>query len=314
MLRQVNATDSELLAVATYRIGRTLGEAAVVPAGLAQGIRGQRNGYDFRVSAPSDVDGGSTEARGDDEPSTSTMWCYELSVQCRKFAPLDQLDPNDALRLTGLIARDVLTALVLNIPKLGFPGETPPRETFSVTIDGEQAKVDAATLRDPNSVTVVSTTVVSLDQLTEAATGQHPPSRARMMAAEAGHQVLFNPRASEVTAVVVAASACEVAIHECVRKLASGHTERLVKSLVPQGSQAKLSPKDLLDVLIPLITGRRLADERPNHWGSIKKLFSARDDGVHQGLLPPDTDAKHLVNAARSLVWWIEGLEPSRQD
>lgn len=130
-----------------------------------------------------------------------------------------------------------------------------------------------------------------------------------MMVAEAGYQVLFNPNASQVTAVVVAASACEIAAHECVRLLAHADMERLTSYLIPKGEQARLSPKAVIDKLIPTLAGRRLADEDSALWGCLVRLLSARDVAVHTGSLPPDCKPAHLVNgAARLFVEWVEGL------
>lgn len=304
------STDSELITSATYRIAQVLGEAPIVPVAFKDGIEGYRCGYRFTAQAL----GANNEqvTLGDDEASDVTdIWLWQLYITCQKRAPRSLLDPDEAVEITGLIARDIKTAIILRIPKMGFPGETPRRENIDVTIDGERAKLDAVRHYDPNIVTLFPApgNEITLDELTTAASGQSPPSRARMMAAEAGYQAFFNSSASDVTAVVVAASACEIAIHACVRHLSSGHSQRLIEKLLPKDSQAKLSPKDLIDGVIPLLTGRRLADEYPNLWGSIKELFSARDKGVHQGVLPEGAHAPMLVQQARKFVRWAEELD-----
>ena len=139
------------------------------------------------------------------------MWCLVLSVECRKSAEFSQLNPDEALQLSATIATDVFARLVLNLPKLGLPGETPHRESFDVTIDGVAAELDHSRHADAGSVMVFAPTVVGRDE--QAARGDLKASRARAMVAEAGYQVLFNSKASEVTAIVVAASACEVHTH-----------------------------------------------------------------------------------------------------
>ena len=191
---------SLLVASAAYRFGRVIGDTATVPAELARGVSGQRDGYDFMVSAPDTTSGERFQREAvDGEPPV--IWCLLLSVECRKVAIRTELNPDEALLLTAAIARDVLTALVLNLPKLGFPGETPRRESSSVTINGEPAQVGFSEHLDKNSVMIISERVLTLEEIQRAATGQNAPSRALMMTGEAGFQALFNPEASEVTAV-----------------------------------------------------------------------------------------------------------------
>jgi hypothetical protein len=43
---------SELIASTEFRFGRVVGEMATVPTGMAKGVTGHRNGYEFRVWAP----------------------------------------------------------------------------------------------------------------------------------------------------------------------------------------------------------------------------------------------------------------------
>lgn len=84
--------------------------------------------------------------------------------------------------------------------------------------------------------------------------------------------------------------------------------------MLPRGSQAKLSPAELADGVIPILSNRRLEDEIPDLWVSIKKLFKARNTAVHQGVLPEGTPAVVLVQRARVFVRWIEELEVERRD
>lgn len=290
-----------MVATARYCFGRTLGMMATVPSGLTTGLVGQRDGHMFRVTAP--------DTRVASEPSSETMWCGTFDVEVRKLADdVAGLDPDEALGLTARIARDCFTQLVLCAPNLGFPGATPQRESADVRIDGESAPLDYGRHRDPNAVMIVGGQVASLTDLQQAAAGEHPPSRARMMVAEAGYQVLFNPNASQVTAVIVAASACEIAAHECVRRNAEADLGRLASYLVPPGQQAKLSPSAVIDNLIPALTGRRLADDNSALWGRVKGLLRARDEAVHQGSLPPNCSPMHLVKGAEEFVKWVEGL------
>lgn len=273
---------SELVASADYRFGMVVGEMATVPAGLSGGVTGSRDGYRFRVWAP-DTRDDPTLRRGTED----TMWCLTFGVEVRTTAPRSALDPDGALLLNGAIARDLFTSLVLNAPNLGFPGTMPKREGWKVTIDGEPAPLTARKHDDPNAVMILHDQVVSLDALQEAASGTRPPSRARTMVAEAGYQVLFNPNASRVTAVVVAASACEIATHACVRRVAKGNLQRLTTKLIPPREQAVLSPKDVIDVVLPVLTGRRLSEENSGLWGAVRNLMRVRDTAVHQGKLPP---------------------------
>lgn len=297
---------SVLIASADFRFGKVVGDMATVPAGLARGVGGQRNGYDVRISAPDTTVTPSRGATAEDQPDP--MWCLVLSVECRKEGDRSELDPDEALLVCKAVARDVWTALVLNLPKLGFPGETPKLETSSVTIDGERADLDSRKHMDPNSVLVVTDRVLTLDEIRSAATGDQAPSRARMMVGEAGYQVLYNPKASQVTAVVVAASACEIATHACVRRLATGYLEQLVSEILPERSQARLAPKAVVDKVIPVLTARRLATEDSDLWGAFARLFGARDTAVHQGELPEGTDAAALVDQARRFIEWVEAL------
>lgn len=207
------SAGSKLTASVTYNIADTYGDAPTVPLEVIEGIRGYRSGYDFTVQ-PLEPNGSAVEL-SDDETDVTMIWLWKLHITCQMQAPQSDLDPDEAVEITGLIARDIKTALVLRIPKLGFPGETPRRENMVVTIDGQRVKLDSHRHSDPNSVTLVPDfgNEVTLTELESAASGESPPSRARMMVAEAGFQAFWNPSASHVTAVVVAASACEVAIH-----------------------------------------------------------------------------------------------------
>ena len=304
-----NSKNGILMAAATYEIARTYGDAPLVSKDFIEGVSGCRSGYRFTVH-PLEADGSSMRLDNvDAEIDYIRLW--KLRVTCEKQAPEADLDPDHAVETTALIARDLRTAFVLRVPKWGFPGETPRRERMNVTIDGHPAKLNYSRHRDPNSVTVIPETdnMASLAELQSAASGENPPRRARMMAAEAAFQAFWNPSASPVTAVVVAASACEVAIHSCIRHLETEQTRPLIKKLVPKGSQAKLSPPVLVDTVIPLLTSRRLADENPRLWGSIKELFKARDIGVHQGILPEGIHAPRMAQVARIFTRWIEELE-----
>lgn len=233
--------------------------------------------------------------------------CLTLNVEVRRTGEPTGLDPDDGLRLTAHVARDVFTRLVLNAPNLGFPGALLNRERQTVTIDGQPAPIDHAKHHDPNSVTLLHDQVVSLGDLQIAVTGTRPPSRARTMVAEAGYQVLFNPNASKVTGVIVAASACEIAAHACVRRLARGHLERLTTHLIPPAKQAKVSPRAVIDN-VPVLTGRRLADEDGSLWAALSKILAARDTAVHQGELEEGTNVLYLVSKARQFVEWVETL------
>lgn len=300
---------NELIASADYRFGQVVGEMATVPAGLSDGVTGSRDGYRFRVWAPDTRDDPTFRRALED-----TMWCLTFSVEVRTSGPHSDLDPDGALLLNGEVARDFFTSLVLNAPNLGFPGAMPERESWTVTIDGEPVPLDNRKHRDPNAVIVVRDQIVPLETLQEAAAGTRPPSRARTMVAEAGYQVLFNPNASKVTAVVVAASACEIATHACVRQLATDDLERLTTNLIPPDKQAVLSPKDVIDVVLPVLTGRRLSEENPDLWGAVKKLMRARDMAVHQGELPDWAEPIRLVAYAKKFIEWTESLPGSCGD
>jgi len=60
---------------------------------------------------------------------------------------------------------------------------------------------------------------------------------------------------------------------------------------MPDGSQAKLAPRAVVDKVLPVLTGRRLATEDGALWGGLKLLFAARDVAVHQGVLPAGANA-----------------------
>lgn len=297
---------SVVRATATYMIGNgTLGESAVIPAEMVDGASGERDGYKFRVRAPDPVDFNDSKRDAD----SSKLWCSALIVDCERAGPPETLDGDEALAMTAAIASDVLTALVLNLPKLGFPGELPRRTDYAVFIDDQDAKLDWQELRDPYDVLVVAQQSLTMDEILAAASGTYKPSRAQLMGGEAHYQALFNRRASVVTAVVVAASACEVAAHECVRRLASGDLRKLIDELIPEGDQAVLSPTKIVQLVIPVLSGRKLSDEHSALWGEVRKLFRARDVGVHQGKLPAGTEALKLVVAARKFIQWIEDVQ-----
>jgi len=141
------------------------------PQGWPAGSPGERDGYAYRVATP---DTRESDTLGQDSPDT--MWCLTLNVEVRRTGEPTGLDPDDGLRLTAHVARDVFTRLVLNAPNLGFPGALLNRERQTVTIDGQPAPIDHAKHHDPNSVTLLHDQVVSLDDLQIAVTGTRPPS------------------------------------------------------------------------------------------------------------------------------------------
>lgn len=300
---------SELAAFAEYRIGTTVGEMATVPARLVEGMSGTRDGYKFLVRSPD-----TRESPGCRIEPVDTMWCLTFSVEVQVSGPRDELDPDGAIVLNRQIATDLFTRLILKAPTLGFPGAQPRCESQSVTIDGRPAALDPDIHRDPNSVILVPDGVVTMDELLDGARGSQPPSRARMMAAEAGYQVLFNPNASKVTAIVVAASACEVAAHACVHATTTDDLHRLTDWLIPTDKQAPLSPLKVIDILIPALTSRRLCNEDSELWKDVKALFAARDTAVHQGRLPDRTPATRLVNQAKRLIEWVETIPTRIED
>ena len=108
---------NELVAWAAYRVDRPHVALPNVSVALfSQGIEGERAGYSFRVWM-ADPHGGSMDK--DDFPSV--IPCKQLFVECRKEGPPSGLDPDEALRLTGKIARDIRTAMFLHQAQLGFP-------------------------------------------------------------------------------------------------------------------------------------------------------------------------------------------------
>ena len=292
---------STLVASAKYRFGRVMRDAALVPADLIGGVSGQRGGYRFRVSTEAALRGADDQLE-----HATTVWCHVLLVECAVEGERAELDAAEALAINHEIARDVFMALVFRNPTLGFPGLPPERESHSVTVDGARIHVNSGDLLEPYRVMLINSDVVTLEELQRAAAGERRPSRARVMVAEASHQVLYNPRASKVTAVVVAASACEIAIHECVRRLASAPMDRLVGALIPVDGQAKLSPSEVVDRVIPALGGPRLADENGHLWATVKELFKARNKGVHRGSLPEGADAEALVRSAQRFIGWLE--------
>ncbi|MDQ4111337.1 MAG: hypothetical protein M3306_09585, partial [Actinomycetota bacterium] len=78
--------------------------------------------------------------------------------------------------------------------------------------------------------------------------------------------------------------------------------------------QAVLSPKDVIDVVLPVLTGRRLSEENSDLWGSVKKLMRARDMAVHQGELPDWAEPERLVAYAKKFIEWTESLPGSCGD
>lgn len=296
-----------------FELGRKLRDVPTVDARLANAAFVRvRDGWTLTATFPPLSEGGTFE---DDEDGLSTqtgMFCNSFAVELQGSTDCVVDEAIDvAFEALLNLAGDISDTIWVRQQTQGFAG-VPPRITRSeLSLNGRPHPFELATRHAGGSV-FVGLEPPSFADIEAAVTRGDRPRPSTLLLAQATRWGLAEHFSSKSAALLLAASACEVAIKTAVTEDPLGRLGSLAGALNPEGRQAPLSPLALLEHVVPLLLGRSIEADHPGIIGRYKRFSRARDHVAHTGqILTKDQMWPHL-NTAREIVGWLEagGQEP----
>lgn len=293
----------EIWTLCEFELGRMMKDLPVVDARLSGTRFSRQSGtWLLEVAFPARTDAGTYE----DDVQTG-MHCSTFVVELSGNTPDDwpEVAEADAFERILAVARDVADTIWTAQQTQGFAGAAPKIVRHELTVDGVKRHFGLAS-QHGMGVLFGNLPAVTYDAVREAVEDARRPSTARLLLAQATRWGLADHFASKSAALLLAASACEVAIKSAVSQDPLGRLGTLPKVLDPDGSQAPLSAAALLEHVIPLAVGRSIGAENPGFLKKYKELAKMRNAIVHTGLQIDQQALQPHLNTARRLITWID--------
>lgn len=289
-----------------FELGRMLKDLPTVDVRLSGARFGRRRGpWELVAAFPEATESGVHEESGEERVQIG-MFCPTFVVELvgsSTSAIEEAVAP--AFDCLLELARDVADTIWVAQQTQGFAGSAPRIIRHELEVDGAASRFDLAQ-EHGIGVMFVGLPMVMYDDLRLAAEDAVRPSVARMLLAQATRWGLAEHFASKSAALLLAATACEVAIKSVVSRDLYGHLGTLAGVLDPQSRQAPLSPSALLEHVVPLALGRLINEELPGLIKKYKALTKLRDTIVHTGTQIDQKTLRPHLNTARQLLDWIE--------
>ena len=265
----------------------------------------QHDPWELVVELPKATDGGNFEGDGEERVQTG-MFCSAFVVELVGTSPSEaEAAIAAAFDLLLELASDVADTIWVAQQTQGFAGSAPKIIRHELEVDGVTTRFELAQ-RHGMGAMYVGLPTVTYDALQLAIEDTVRPSVARMLLAQSTRWGLAEHFASKSAALLLASSACEVAIKSVVSQDPYDRLGTLASVLDPQGSQAPLSPSTLLEHVVPLALGRSISKDQPGMIKRYKAITKLRDTIIHTGAqIDQETFHPHL-NTARRLLGWIE--------
>lgn len=287
-----------------FRLGSVIGDMPCVDSRLAEGVIVAAHGsVEVKVTFPDTL--GTSE-----HSSADSMWCLGFDLVASADV-LNDAGIDEVFNVVIDVATGVADTVWVNYPNGGPAGTAPLMQEFSLLVDGQPVPYMRGT-RFGHGTVVVGWKPATRESIESAVRGDSRPDLPRILLAQAHHYALSNPRGSKSAAMVLAATACELAVKSLLVECCSPATAKLVSALIPARSQSKLSPPDLLARVLPVALGHTLTKEDNELIRKYRTLYSARNKLSHAGHVPDDATVVLHVTTTRSLLTWIEHLRSNR--
>lgn len=287
-----------------FELGRMMKDIPVVDARLSEArLARPREPWELVAVFPKVTEAGTFDEAGGERRQVG-MLCQKFVVELTGIS-----ESEDAVELAFSqlleLARDVADTIWAAQQTQGFAGSDPKIVRHELEIDGSTSEFHLAS-RHGMGAMYVGLPMPSYDDLRRAAEEGVRPSVAQLLLAQATRWGLAEHFASKSAALLLAASACEVAIKSVLSSDPHGNLGTLAGVLDPEGRQAPVSPATLLEHAVPVALGRSINDDLPGVVKRYKGLTKMRDSVIHTGAQISQAELHPHLNVAREVVGWVE--------
>ena len=247
-----------------FELGRMLKDLPTVDVLLSNArFRRQHGPWELTVQFPTATSSGEYDANSEVQVQRS-MHCATFVVELSGSSPSATEEAvAEAFRCLLELARDVADTIWVTQTTQGFAGSVPKIIRHELEVDGSDTGFPLAQRHGGGHV-FVGLSLAMYDDVRLAVERGARPSVARTLLAQATRWGLAEHFASRSAALLLAATACEVAIKAIVSQDPRGGLGTLAGALVPEGRQAPLDPGALLEHAVPLAAGARSKKTCPN--------------------------------------------------
>lgn len=290
-----------------FELGQILADLPLVDGGLSEAsITRERDTWTLVVTFPAAMPG---NGQFDEQGKRLTMFCGGFVVEAvgEVQGGDDEVGASISAAFEEVVslARDVADTIWIDQSTQGFAGAPPRLRSSALKVDGTKRTLHQAAFYGMREM-FAGSPVPTLDDLTAAISESVRPSLSRLLLAQATRWGVADPHASKSAALLLAATACEVAIKHAVLSGTKKDLGSLPSALVPKDRQAPLSPKALLQHVVPLALGKFVENDHPGLLKEYGKLTSLRDTVVHTGAQITRDELWPHLNTARRIILWLE--------
>ena len=292
-----------------FELGRMVKDLPTVDARLSEAkfIR-RRDPWELVVTFPKATSSGEyTHEDGDEDRRVHVgMHCSTFVVELAGESDIEVEEAQaEAFAYLVQLAGDVADSIWVEQATQGFAGSAPKIVRHELQVDGSNQHFKLAQRHAAGSV-FLNLPIPQYEDVRRAAEDAVRPSEARVLLAQATRWGLAEHFASKAAALLLAATACEIAIKSVVSRDPYGNLGNLANVLDPVDKQAPLSPGTLLEYVIPVSLGRSVTDDEPGLIKKYKELTRLRDSVVHTGKRLDQKSLWPHLNTTRTLLDWIE--------
>lgn len=289
-----------------FELGRMVKDLPAVDVMLSNArFERRRAPWELSVAFPEATESGDYDVEANERVQKS-MHCATFVVELiGRYSSTTDEAVTDASHCLLDLSRDVADTIWVAQSTQGFAGAVPKIIRQELEVDGIARDADLARKQGGGTI-FVGLPLPMYEDVRRAVEEDVRPSVASTLLAQATRWGLAEQFASKSAALLLAATACEVALKSIISLDPRDYLGTLVNVLVPEGKQAPLSPGVLLEHVVPLTIGRSIKDDLPDIVTRYKELTKLRNHIVHTGCqIDQDAFWPHL-NTARQLLVWID--------